>query len=161
MPDENKVSDTGTDLKVIKAEIERLPLAEKVLAPIALLVAAGWIIQWFSWQNFGLFTRWFDTLSFLGALAVAVIVGLKLFGKRPLPPNIERQVVPIASLIPVAGFLIQSIQTIPHFLTVGGSLALAYISATTYWRKRIPELATKPLGEHPSGEQDASPPAAA
>ena len=144
----------------LKAEIEKLPLTEKVISPIALLVVVGWIIRWSSTGYFDLFKAWFATLSFLGALAVAILVGLKLFRIRPLPPKVERQVIPIASIIPVAGILIESVNSVYNFLTVGGSIALAYISATTYWRKHIPEFAMKPLGETAATEKgDAPPPA--
>ncbi|MBI4603172.1 MAG: hypothetical protein HY721_14530 [Planctomycetes bacterium] len=169
MTEENKPAEPeaatetpGTDLK---AEIAKLPLAEKVLAPIAVLVVIGWLIAWTRSEVFyyALFKSWFATLSFLGALAVAVLVGLKLFGIRPLPPAVDRLLVPVASLLPVAGYLIEIISPIYQFFTVGGSIALAYISATTYWRKHIPAVATKPLGEAPPAEPaepGAAPPAA-
>jgi hypothetical protein len=138
-----------------------LTLAEKILGTIAIAVLVGWVAQWASAEHgFQLFKVWFETLSFCGALLIVVFVGLKLLGKQPLPAAIERQVIPIASLIPVAGFLIESVQTPYRFLTVGGSLALAYFSVTTYWRRHIPEFATRPLsgGDTPSPVVPASDP---
>jgi hypothetical protein len=127
-----------------------MPLAEKVLGVLALLVIVGWLVQGkLVWTS--LFKFWYPTLSFLGAITVATILVLKIFGVRPIPPAIERQVIPIASLLPIVGFLIQFLSSFDSFLTMGGSLALAYVSATTYWKKRIPEFATNPLGKDAGG----------
>jgi hypothetical protein len=136
----------------VKAEIRRLPLVEKVLAAIAVLVIIGWIMTWASQDLFlsSFFRRWSTPLSFFGALAIATLVILKVFGVRPLPPAVESKVIPIASLVPVLGFLIDKIIPFHDFLTFGGSIALAYISATTYWRRHIPTFATRPLGEAPA-----------
>jgi hypothetical protein len=137
----------------IKQQLEKLPLAEKVLAPIALVILVGWIVKWSTEDRIGLLRSWFDTLSFCGALAVTLLVGAKLFGRRPLPAKLERLVVPIASLVPVAGYLFDIIDPIYKFLTVGGSIALAYLSATTYWRRHIPPIVTRPLDTSEPGEE--------
>jgi len=143
----------------VKANFTKLPLLEKVLAIIAVVVVIGWIIVWSSstvdnavgYER--LFKTWFSTLSFLGALAIVAIVGLKIAGIRPFPPSVENMVIPIASLLPVLGYVLKVvISSFEGFLTIGGSLALAYLSATTYWRKSIPDIVTKPLGDAPPPE---------
>lgn len=148
----------------IKANLGKLPLAEKILALVAILVVIGWIIAWSGtggWVYQGLFKSWFATLSFFGALSVATVVILKLFGIRPIPPDLERHVIPVASLLPVVGFVLEAVLRTPAaLLTIGGSLALAYLSATTYWRKHIPEIAMQPLGKDAAAEPPAQPPAA-
>jgi len=142
----------------IKANLGKLPLAEKSLAVIAVLVVLGWIILWSRAGSCTLFRSWFATFSFLGALAVAAVVIMKLFGVRPIPPTLERQVIPIASLLPVVGFVLEAVLSTPaSLLTIGGSLALAYLSATTYWRKHIPEIVMQPLGKDAASEPGPSP----
>jgi len=142
----------------VKANFSKLPLLEKVLAIIALVVVIGWIIGWSSkkmpWEISGLFKSWFGTLSFFGSLAIVALVGLKVGGIRPLPPNLENMVIPIASLLPVVGYVLEVLFDFPfvYFLIMTGSLALAYLSATTYWRKSIPDIVTKPLGDAPTQE---------
>jgi hypothetical protein len=145
-----------------KANFGQLPLVEKVLGVIALVVIIGWIIAWTGQNNIygSFFSNWFTPLSFLGALAIATLVILKVCGIRPLPPQIESKVIPIASLLPVVGYLITLINMPAMLLTVGGSIALAYISATTYWKRRIPDFATAPLGTSPAeGSTPHAPPA--
>jgi hypothetical protein len=159
-----------------KANFAQLPLVEKVLVVIALVIIIGWIMTWSRSPSIegapglgeaferlvrpGFFSRWFTPLSFFGAMAITALVTLKVFGIRPLPPHIESKVIPIASLVPVLGYLIDLINSPAAFLTVGGSIALAYISATTYWKRRIPEFATAPLGSSPAqGSAPHAPPA--
>jgi hypothetical protein len=145
-----------------KANFGQLPLVEKVLAVIALVIIVGWIMAWTNEFNmFGrFFSNWFTPLSFLGALVIVALVTLKVVGIRPLPPQAEAKVIPIASLVPVLGYLISLINMPYVLLTVGGSIALAYISATTYWKRRIPEFATAPLGTSPAeGSAPHAPPA--
>ena len=132
-----------------KANLGKLPLAEKVLAAVSLLILIGWAMTWVQWKNFGLFATTFSTLSFLGALVVAAAVILKLFGVRILPTGLERQVISIASLLPLAGYLVNLLAVPSTFLTVAGSIALAYLSVMTYWRARVPGFATKPLSTEP------------
>lgn len=119
-----------------------LPLAEKILGPIALLVVIGWLISGSGFSH-RFPKEWFATASFLSALAIATLIVLKVFGKRPLPEHVERYSIAIVSLLPILGFLISSLKSVPYFLTVGGSMALAYVSASVYWRKHIPDLGEK------------------
>lgn len=132
-----------------------LPLREKILGPLALLIVIGWIIpgSGFS-ERFP--KEWFATVSFLAALAIATLITLKLFGRRPLPEQVERYSIAVVSLLPIVGFLITSLQSVPYFLTVGGSMALAYVSASVYWRKHIPDLGGKleAMEGEKSDEQD-------
>ncbi len=126
----------------IAGNIKRLPLAEKLVVCIALLVELGWVITWSQsggWEYQGL-SQWFPMLSFFGALAVVALVVLKVLGIKFLPPNVEKLAIPVASLLPVLGFVIQSVISVSIFLTMVGSLAMAYVSATTYWRKHMPVL---------------------
>jgi hypothetical protein len=144
-----------------KANFVQLPLVEKVLGGIALIVIIGWIVMWTSkyGQFQGFFTNWFTPFSFLGALTIVALVSLKVLGVRVLAPNVEAKVIPIASLVPVLGYLIELLRLPAHFLTAGGSIALAYISATTYWKRRIPAFATAPLGAPAAeGPPPAAPP---
>ncbi len=133
----------------IVGNFKKLPLAEKIVCGMALLVEIGWVITWSQtggWEYSGL-SHWFPLLSFVGALAVVALVALKVLAIRLLPPNLEKHAIPVASLLPVLGFVIQTVSTVSVFLTVVGSLAMAYVSATTYWRKHMPKLsddATKP-----------------
>ena len=133
------------DVEEVKAKLGKLPLAEKVLAGVSLLILIGWLINWLQWRNFALLATTFSTLSFLGALVVAALVILKLFGVRVLPPDLERKAISVASLLPLIGYLINLLAIPASFLTTAGSIALAYLSVTTYWRDRIPGFATKPL----------------
>lgn len=136
--------------------LSRLSLAEKILGPIAVLVIVGWIMSWSRPLVGFSFKDWFTILSFLGALVVVALLILKLLGKRFLPEKMENLALSIASLAPVVGFMIWQISSPASFLTVGGSIALAYISATTYWRKHIPSIAMDPLG---AGQGGAASPA--
>ena len=136
-------------LQEIKNNLRGIRLVDKILAPISLCVVVGWVIHWVSggMQSLGLFLNWFQTLSFFSALAVAVIVSLRILGKSILPSSVVRRTVAIASVVPIAGYFIEEISSLSAFLTIGGSIALAYFSATTYWRKHIPHFATDPLRE--------------
>jgi hypothetical protein len=125
--------------------LKSLPLTEKILGPIALLVVLGWLIRGSGFSERFL-TEWFATASFLAALAIAALIVLKLFGKRPLTEQTERYSIAVVSLLPIVGFLVTSLRSVPYFLTVGGSMALAYVSASVYWRKHIPDLG-ETLGE--------------
>jgi hypothetical protein len=163
MSEETKAgSGASSQAAEIKANLGKMPLAEKVLGAIALCILIGWILPGSFFKD-TFFRMWFPTLSFVGALIVAALVILKLFGQRPLPPKAERYVIPVASLLPVLGFLVDELLSVTRLLTVGGSIVLAYISATTYWRKHIPEFAMKPLGDASSSEapQGSAPAAAA
>ena len=140
--------------------LKRLKLAEMVLGLIALLIIAGWILKW-SQSGLKLDT-WIPLLnfflSFIGALVVVAILIHKVSGKMLLQEKMERLILSVSSLAPIVGFLIEEISTPARCFTVGGSIALAYISATTYWRKHIPPIALNPLGE--SEEKETVPPQA-
>jgi Na+/glutamate symporter len=138
-------------------DLERLSLAEKILAPIAIVIIVGWIVSAFDTERQPF--RWsFFALSFFGALVVAVFVSLKLFGKRPLPPRVDRVLLSIASLFPAIGFLASQIVSLSGFLTVVGSIALCCVSVSAYWRKHIPEVAAEtPARASPEGAATAAP----
>ena len=145
------------------ANFLKLSLAEKIVTCIAILVVLGWIITWSQaggWKFAGLFVSWFPTLSFFGALAVAALVILRTLGIKPLAPNIEKHVIPVASLLPVVGYLMGLISNIGAFLTIGGSMALAYVSAMTYWKKHIPVIPLQDGASAPGGSAPPAPPAA-
>ena len=145
----------------LKAEMRKLPLAEKILAPIALVVVVGYFLFGrVFWQ--GMFFRDVgSTLAFLGALAVATIVILKLFGVRPLQAKMEHFVLAIASLLPAVGLVLTSLRLgLPTFLTWTGAIALAYVSAMTYWRRQIPGFVTKTLDAAAESTGSTPPPAA-
>ncbi len=126
-----------------------LSLVEKILGVIAVLVILGCFLEGSAFWKVFFFKQWFYTLAFLGSLAIVAIVALKALEVRYLPPPAEKKLIAIVSLVPVVGLLISMLNSIPSFLTLGGSLALAYISATTFWQGKIPEFAKKPLGSEP------------
>ncbi len=128
-----------------KKAMGKLTLADKVLAVIALIVVLGWIFSGSAFWSYGLFKDWFATLSFLGAIIVVALLVLKAMEVKYLPPGLDKKVIAIASLLPVVGLLLSYLRTPIGFLTVGGSLALAYVSAMVYWRKHIPDFASKAL----------------
>ncbi len=124
----------------LKKCLGRLSPAEKILAVIGVLVVLGWILSGSYFWSFGLFKGWFPTLSFLGALCVVALIVLKAVEVKFLPPGLDRKVIAVASLLPVIGLLLFSMNSFQGFLTYGGSIALAYISAMTFWRKQIPQM---------------------
>ena len=89
---------------------------------------------------------WFATFSVPSAVLVLVLIFLKLNCISLIPGNGQEKMLPYISLLPVLGFLIAELGSVQTFLTVGGAVALAYISATSYWRNYIPEFITNPLG---------------
>jgi hypothetical protein len=129
--------------------LKKLSLAEKILGLVALLVFFAWVFSGSSFWSYGFFRFFFPTLSFFGALVVATLVILKVFEVRFLPSHIERLTLAIAALVPVLGLLLDSLTPIGQFLKLGGALALAYVSATAYWKKHIPEIATESSLETP------------
>jgi hypothetical protein len=131
--------------------------AEIVLAAIAVAILIGWIFSWTdsdSGREFDLFSDPFAGISFLGALLLVVYVALKPFDLLPLPPRIDSKVVPILSLLPVLGYLVSILVPIYQFLTIGGAIALAYVSATIYWRKQL-EFASKTVAATVRETEDA------
>ena len=118
---------TEPQAKEIRYNLKDLYLTNKVLAPIAVLVVVGWLFTWVTdtTAQIKLFSNWFQTLSFFGALVVAVLVSLRLFNKQFLPDNIDRRTVAIASLLPVFGYLLEIVTGLQTFLTIGGSIAMA------------------------------------
>ncbi len=89
---------------------------------------------------------WFATFSVPSAVLVLALIFLKLNCISLIPGNGQEKMLPYISLLPVLGFLIAELGSVQTFLTVGGAVALAYISATSYWRNYIPEFITNPLG---------------
>ncbi len=163
MSEENRPSSGAGGNVDLRAEMRKLPLAEKILAPIALVVVVGYFLFGrVFWQ--GLFFRDVGaTLGFLGALAVAAIVILKVFGVRPLQAKVERFALAIASLLPAVGIILSSLRVgLSEFLTMTGAIALAYVSAMTYWRRQIPGFVTKTLdaAAESTGSAPPTPPAA-
>jgi len=142
---------TKDTVKKSNASLKNLSLTDKVLAPIGILVLSGWAAHWLfvggPEAQFLLFKSWFQTLSFFGALTVATLAAMKYFGKGFLSESAERLTLSVATLCLVVGYLIEIVTSLGTFLTIGGSIALGYISLTTYWRKHIPRFATDPLGE--------------
>ena len=106
---------------------------------------------------------WFATFSIPSAVLVLVLIFLKLNCIQFLPRNGQEKILPYISLFPVLGFLIAELGSVQTFLTVGGAVALAYISATSYWRNYIPEFITNPLGteSEPGTQPQKTPPPAA
>ena len=144
-----------------------ITLAEKILVPITLAVVVGWLLRWF--HDPALFKSPFSLLSFFPCLLIDVLIILRYFDKFALPEKVDRLLLSILTLLPFLGFLIRFVgemSTVGKALTVVGSIATAYIAATTYWRKRIPQIALDPLrqaaGEaEPRAEARAEEPAEA
>jgi hypothetical protein len=140
---------------------KKLTLAEKVLALVAVVVVAGWVVYWLNEAHrFDLFRSPWVALSFFGALLVVVYAIVKLFGLLRLPPRIEDNFIPVVSLLPALGYLIRILMSLSELMTVGGSLLLAYLSVITYWRRQIPEFATRPLEEQKRPAPALTPPVA-
>jgi hypothetical protein len=152
----------GGGMQGFLKNLGKLPLVEKAIGAIAILVVFGWVAMGEGFFKILLFKSTFATLSFLGALAIAVIIILKLFEIRAIPKGMERYALAILALIPLVGLVLQSLSTVTGFLTMGGSLALAYISATSFWRKHLPtieaEAESPPAAPQPP--QPEEPPAA-
>ena len=137
----------------LRTNFKAMPIIDKVLGITAVLVVVGWLTTWLSGEeSVQLFKSWFQTLSFFGALVVFVVESLRLHGKQPLSETYQRKCLAVASLLPVAGFVFHISTSVGTFLTMGGSIALAYFSATTYWRKNIPDFVTDPLGQDAKAE---------
>jgi len=129
--------------------------SEKVLGILALVILFGWILCWTPaggeagvrkiGSGPGLW--WFGLLSAIGSLLVLALIFMKFYCVDILPERLQEKLLPCVSLLPVLGFFIMELDSIPSIFTVGGSIALAYISATSYWRSRLPEFVTNPLGE--------------
>ena len=74
-----------------------------------------------------------------------------------LSSKVQEKLLPCVSLLPLAGFLVQELSSFRSLLTVGGAIALAYLSATSHWRNYIPDFVTNPLGEEEKKDDDQSP----
>lgn len=164
MADASGPMSAGGGMQGFLKNLGRLPIVEKVIGAIAILVVLGWVAMGKAFFSVLLFHQTFATLSFLGALAIATIIALKLFAIRPVAQQMERYVLAILALVPLVGLVLQSLSTVTGFLTMGGSLALAYISATSFWRKHLPtieaEAASAP-GAPPAPAPAEPPPGAA
>ncbi|HNS00186.1 MAG TPA: hypothetical protein PKX48_10635 [Planctomycetota bacterium] len=145
----------------VAGNIKKLPLVEKIVFVLAVLVLIGWVIMWSrsgGWAFRGL-SHWFPLLSFFGALAVLVLIVLKVLAVKFLPPHLERHAIPVASLLPVLGFVVENVVDVSNCLTVVGSLAMAYVSAMTYWRKHLPQIGEEaaPEGSKPPAAPPPNP----
>lgn len=175
---ENEAATGGK--RSVWANFKAIPLAERILGIIALLVLLGWIISIFriGWKYTGLFQQVFPTLSFLATLLLAVAIILKLWSIRPLAESVERYTLAVLSVMPLACWLIEALKEVTTFLKYGGAIALAYIATTTYWRRHLPDVVTNPTGapdeppateaptapsgeKAPTGEESTPPPEAA
>ena len=132
----------------------KLPLQEKILAILAILIAIGFISVWSQAGRY-VFDSWFMNGCWVGAVAVIALLVLRVTGKKLFPPAIERHVLPIASLLPALGFLVEQLTPLSRFLTVGGAIAMAYISAMTYWRRHIPDVGAMISSKDARPGQDA------
>ena len=124
----------------IKKCLARLTTIDKVVAIIAFVVLVGWALT-----SKDPFKGWFYWLALLGSLGVMAIVVLKALEVPFLPPALEKKAIAVVSLLPILGILIDSLRSFEHFLVFGGSIALAYVSAMTYWRKHISQIDLKSL----------------
>lgn len=142
MAEGNASSRAGRGMQTFLKNLVKLSLVEKVVGAIALLVLVGWVAQGseFTTGTRGFLRSWFTTCSSLGSLGIATVIVLKLFEIRPLSERLERHAIALLALIPLVGLVIDSLTPITQFLTIGGSLALAYISATSFWRKHLPTI---------------------
>ncbi len=143
----------------------KLRPSEIVLGVIALLMLIGWVLRGISWYGLdptpATSFPWFATFSIPSAILVLVLIMLKMNVIEILPGNLQEKMLPYVSLFPVVGFLIAELGSFQSFLTVGGAMALAYISATSYWHNYIPDFVTNPLGAPSQPEGASEKPAAA
>ena len=153
---------TTNDTSETPKEYGKLRPSEKVLGIIALLMLVGWVFRWLYVDEADSSTGfpWFLTFSIPSAVIVLVLIFLKLNVIEILPGKLQEKMLPYISLLPVLGFLIAELNSFQRLLTVGGAMALAYISATSYWRNYIPDFVTNPLGAKSpaAGEPEKSSP---
>ncbi len=141
----------------------KVTLAEKALALLALLVLIGWIIRFGNKEHVSGLATWFPMLSASAALVLAVVITLRFFDRLPIPDRFYRWVISGGCVLPLVGFLVAQLDSVGTTFTVWGSIAIAYIAATTFWRRHIPEFALDPLREGTRDEKPRheTPPAAA
>ncbi|HLU49873.1 MAG TPA: hypothetical protein VK116_17365, partial [Planctomycetota bacterium] len=97
--------------------------AEWVVAAVAILIVVGWIVAWTSTRFY--LNNWFAPLSFFGAIGVLAFFVAEIFGvDEKLPDGLRGRVLPILSVVPLLGFLLETVMRgWAAFLTVGGSIA--------------------------------------
>ncbi len=143
----------------------RLRPSEIALTIIAGLMLLGWAFRWMGYggppeapsDTAPAVFPWFATFSVPSAVLVLALIFLKLNCIELLPGKGQEKILPYISLLPVLGFLIAELSSVQTFLTVGGAMALAYISATSYWRNYIPDFITNPLGADAADSRAAPP----
>lgn len=131
-----------------KKQYGQLRLSEKVIGVLALVVLGGWIAALTSRGESAPATEfpWFATASIVGCVLVLILIVLKLNCLEFFPAKVQERLLPIVSLLPAIGFLIEELSGVESLMTVGGAMMLAYISATSYWRNYFPGFITNPLG---------------
>jgi len=150
---------TQTQAETASTKADRPLRSEVILALIAVVVIVGWIFRWADEDlryPFQPFSDPFTGLSFFGSIAIVAYVVLKAAAVVSMPPKLEGWVLPFVSLIPVLGFLIKLFHPLHELLTIGGSIALAYVSAITYWRRHFLRIAG--AGDDKRLDEPASPP---
>ena len=143
----------------------KLRPSEIALSIIAALMLLGWAFRWMGYggppepppETAPTVFPWFAVFSIPSAVLVLALIFLKLNCIELLPGKGQEKILPYISLLPVLGFLIAELSSVQTFLTVGGAMALAYISATSYWRNYIPDFITNPLGADAQGSGTAVP----
>lgn len=132
----------------------KLSRTDLLVGGVAALVVLGWILHWSRRDDFDPFGSWFSTLSFWGSLVVAVYVLGQPLGFIRLPGDWGRRLIPILSLVPLSGFLVDMITPVDKLLREVGTIALAYLSATTYWRKQFLDLASRQPTKGPKAREE-------
>jgi hypothetical protein len=127
--------------------MKRLSTVQWVMGPIAVLVVVGWIMNWATAKEHVPVSEFFESLffvlSFFSAALIAVLIGLRVFGRSFLSEQAENLILSITSLLPAIGWLAEQIKPLPKFLTVVGSIFLAGVSIIAYWRRHLPHVATE------------------
>ncbi len=147
-----------------------LRLSEKVIGGLAFIILAGWVVKSTTGSEAAPVETgfpWFATASIASALIVITLLAFKINCLEFVPVKLQQRLLPIVCILPVIGFLIEEMSSVETAMTVGGAIALAYISATSYWRNIVPNFVKDPLATQTRERRDdesaaatAAPPAA-
>jgi len=101
----------------------RLPAQEKLLAAAAAIALLAFLIRG-EWS--GLFHRWFDTLTLLGAAAVVLLTLLPLLGVRFLSRRLQTYVLMGCAAVPAVGFVFDALNDVWGALMLAAAVVMCY-----------------------------------
>jgi len=104
-------------------DFRRLPAQEKLLATAAAIALLAFLIRG-EWS--GLFHRWFDTLTLLGAAAVVLLTLLPLLGVRFLSRRLQTYVLMACAAVPGVGFVFDALNDVWGALMLAAAVVMCY-----------------------------------